>query len=45
MTWNFKDFKDLNGRTFGDKVLRDEAFSIAKDVQYVGYQRGPDLMA
>ena len=27
-TW---DFKDLNSRTFADKVLRDKAFNIAKD--------------
>ena len=44
MIWNFKDLKDFNGRTYGDKVLLDETFSIAKDLQYVGYQRGLALM-
>ena len=33
-------FKDLNRRTFADKVLRDKAFNIAKDQKYDGYQRG-----
>ena len=33
-------FKDLNRRTFVDKVLRDKAFNIAKDPKYDGYQRG-----
>ena len=34
------DFKDLAKRTAVDKVLRDEAFNIAKDSKYDGYQRG-----
>ena len=33
------DFKDLNRRTFADKVLQDKAFNIAKDSKYNGYQR------
>ena len=33
-------FKDLKGRTFADKVLRDKAFNIAKNCKYDGYQRG-----
>ena len=33
-------FKDLNRRTFSDKLLRDEAFIIAKNQKYDGYQRG-----
>ena len=33
-------FKDLNRRMFTDKVLRDKAFNIAKDLKYDGYQRG-----
>ena len=33
-------FKDLNRRTFADKVLRDKAFNIAKYPKYDGYQRG-----
>ena len=36
----YGDFKDLNIRTFADKVLRDEAFNIAKNPKYDGYQRG-----
>ena len=35
----YGDFKDLNRRTFADKVLRDKAFNIAKDPKYDGYQR------
>ena len=34
------DFKDLIKRTAADKVLRDQAFGIAKDPKYDGYQRG-----
>ena len=34
------DFKDLARRTASDKVLRDKAFSIAKNPKYDGYQRG-----
>ena len=37
----YGDFKDLAKRTATDKVLRDKAFNIAKDLQYDGYQRGP----
>ena len=33
-------FKDLNRKTFAEKVLRDKAFNIAKDPKYDGYQRG-----
>ena len=36
----YEDFKDLNRKTFADKVLRDKAFNIAKDPKYDGYQRG-----
>ena len=36
----YGDFKDLNRRTFADKVLRNNAFNIAKDSKYDGYQRG-----
>ena len=36
----YGDFKDLNRRTFGDKVLRDKAFNIAKNPKYDGYQWG-----
>ena len=33
-------FKDLNRKTFAEKVLRDKPFNIAKDPRYDGYQRG-----
>ena len=36
----YGDFKDLAKRTAADEVLRDEAFNIAKDQKYDGYQRG-----
>ena len=36
----YEDFKDLERRTSSDKVLRDKAFSIAKNPKYDGYQRG-----
>ena len=34
-----RDFQDLEKRTSSDKVLRDKAFSIAKNPKYDGYQR------
>ena len=40
----YGDFKDLVKRTAADKVLRDEAFKIASDQKYGGYQRGLDSM-
>ena len=36
----YGDFQDLTKRTAADKVLRDKAFNIAKDLKYDGYQRG-----
>ena len=36
----YGDFKDLTRRTASDKILRDKASNIAKDVKYDGYQRG-----
>ena len=36
----YRDFKDLSRRTAADKILRDKSFNIAKDLKYVGYQRG-----
>ena len=35
----YGDFKDLMKRTASDKVLRDNAFNIAKNPKYDGYQR------
>ena len=37
---DYGNFKDLNRRTFADKVLPDKEFNIAKDPKYDGYQRG-----
>ena len=34
------DFKDLAIRTASHKILRDKAFSIARNPKYDGYQRG-----
>ena len=34
------DFKDLNRRTYSDKVLKNQAFRIASNPKYDGYQRG-----
>ena len=36
----YGDFKDLTKRTAADKLLRDKAFNIPKDLKYDGYQRG-----
>ena len=36
----YEDFKDLNRRTAADKVLHDQAFNIAKNPKYDGYQCG-----
>ena len=36
----YGDFKYLKRRTASDKILRDKAFSIAKNPKYDGYQRG-----
>ena len=36
----YGNFKDLKRRTASDKILRDNAFNIAKNPKYDGYQRG-----
>ena len=36
----YGDFKDLNRRTFSDKVLQDKTFDIAKNPKYDEYQCG-----
>ena len=36
----YGDFKDLAKKAASNKVLRDKAFSIAKNPKYGGYQRG-----
>ena len=35
----YGDFKDLPRRAFSDKVLRDQAFNIARDPKHNGCQR------
>ena len=35
----YSDSKDLTKRTAADKILRNRAFNIAKDLKYDGYQR------
>ena len=36
----YGDFEDFAKRTASDKVLKDKAFNIAKNLKYGGYQRG-----
>ena len=36
----YGDFKELARRTTSDKVLRDQAFNIAKNPKYDGYEKG-----
>ena len=36
----YSDSKDLTKRPVADKILKNEAFDIAKDPKYDGYQRG-----
>ena len=36
----YGDFKDLNRKTVADKILRENAFNIAKNPKYAGYQPG-----
>ena len=36
----YLDFKDLKRRIASDKVLRDKAFNITKNLKCDGYQRG-----
>ena len=43
--FSYGDFKDLNRRTIADKVLRDNAFNIAKNPKYGGIQRGIILIS
>ena len=39
MIWLMWILKILKGRTVSDKILRDKAFNIAKNIKYDGYQR------
>ena len=36
----YGDFKDFAKKTSSDKVLRDKAFNISKNLKYDGNQRG-----
>ena len=36
----YGNFKDLTRRTAVDKVLRDQAFNLAKNLKYDAYQGG-----
>ena len=36
----YSDTKDLTKRTVADKILKNKALDIAKDLKYDGYQRG-----
>ena len=36
----YGDFKDLNRRTYADKVLRDKAFNFTNNLKSDGYQHG-----
>ena len=40
----YGDFKDLNRTTSTDKVLRNKAFNVAKNLKHDGYQRGLALI-
>ena len=40
MIWHMEILKDRKRRTASDQILRDEAFTIAKNPKYDGYQRG-----
>ena len=36
----YGDFKSLTRRTTSDKILRDKVFNVAKNLEFVGHQRG-----
>ena len=40
LDFNMMWLKDLSRRTASDKVLRDQAFNVAKNAKYDEYQRG-----
>ena len=40
----YQDFKDLAKGTASDKILRDKALKIAKNLKCNGYQRGLAFM-
>ena len=41
---SYGDFKDLTRTAASEKILRDKASDIAKNVKYGGYQRGLAFM-
>ena len=40
----YGDFKDLTRKAASDKILRDKAFNIAKNLKHNRYQRGLTLI-
>ena len=40
MIWPYGDFKNLTRRTASDKIVRDKAYNIAKNLKNDGYQHG-----
>ena len=40
----YRYFKDLTRKKVSDKILRDKAFNITKNLKYDGYQCGPASM-
>ena len=40
----YRYFKDLTRKKVSDKILRDKAFNITKNLEYDGYQCGPASM-
>ena len=44
-TWDdYREFKDLTGRTTSDKILGGKTFNFAKNPKYDGFQREPALI-
>ena len=41
----YRYFKDLTRKKVSDKILRDKAFNITKNLKYDGYQCGPASMS
>ena len=39
----YEDFKDLTRRIASEKILRDKAFNIVKNLKYDGHHHGLDI--
>ena len=39
----YGDFKDLTRRIASEKILRDKAFNIVKNLKYDGHHHGLDI--